>query len=333
MGPGGRRDAQGVADGRSSRDSRREARVTSAYGAPVSRTALVTGGTDGIGKEIARTLASESMRVVVVGSNLEKGRRAERDLRAQTGNDDVHFIQADLALLSDVDRFARLFAARWPSLHRLVLCAGMVRGRYSLTSEGIETNFALNYLGRFALTQALLPSLSAAGSAGAPARILVVGGASRGGRIHFENVNLTGRFNVLRMVSQFCAVNDLFVVQQARRIATARPMQHVTVTTLKVGVVRTNIRSQFPRWMKVVVPLLFDLFLSRSPQQIAGAARRLLVGPEFEGETGALFLFIRHFGKIPAGRRASDPALGRRLWEFSEKLIAQARGPLVSDGV
>lgn len=306
--------------------------MTSADGAPASRTALVTGGTDGIGKEIARALASESLGVVIVGSDPEKGRRAESDLRAETGNDDVHFIRADLGLMSDVDRFARLFAARWPTLHRLVLCAGMVRGRYSLTPEGIETNFAVNYLGRFALAEALLPSLSAAGSAQAPARILVVGGAARNGRIHFEDVNLTGRFNVLRMVSQFCAANDLFVVELARRIAAARPPQRVTVTTLKVGVVRTNIRSQFPPWMKVLVPLLFDLFLSRSPQEIAGAARRLLVGPEFEGETGALFVFIRRFAKVPAGRRESDPALGRKLWEFSERLIARARTPLVSTG-
>src|SRR5271166_3646286 len=116
------------------------------------RTALVTGGTDGIGKAIAHELALARMQVIIVGSDAEKGMRAERDLRAATGSDSIHFIQADLSLMRDVDRLAAQIAARWPILHRLVLCAGIVRGRYGLTAEGIETNFAVNYLGRFALT-------------------------------------------------------------------------------------------------------------------------------------------------------------------------------------
>jgi NAD(P)-dependent dehydrogenase (short-subunit alcohol dehydrogenase family) len=156
------------------------------------RTALVTGGTDGIGKEIARELALESMCVVVVGSNVEKGMRAERDLREATRNDDVYFIRADLGLMRDVDRFARQVAARWPKLHRLVLCAGIVRGRYSLTSEAIETNFAINYLGRFALTEALLPCLVAGGQVDDSARIVVIGGAAQNGRVHYDDINLKG---------------------------------------------------------------------------------------------------------------------------------------------
>jgi hypothetical protein len=129
----------------------------------------------------------------------------------------------------------------------------------------------------------------------------------------------------LRVVSQFCAANDAFVLEQSRRIAATRTPAHVTVTTLKVGVVRTGIRRQFPLWMKLAVPLLFDAFLSRSPEQIAASARRLLLGPEFEGVTGALFLHIRCFKSLPPGQRAGDPAQGRQLWDFSKQLVAQAR--------
>lgn len=64
---------------------------------------------------------------------------------------------------------------------------------------------------------------------------------------------------------QFCEANDEFVLEQARRIAGALPPSHVTVTTLKVAVVNTEIRRQFPLWMKLVVPLL-DPFGVRQAQ-------------------------------------------------------------------
>jgi hypothetical protein len=43
-------------------------------------------------------------------------------------------------------------------------------------------------------------------------------------------------------------------------------------------VVKTNIRKEFPRWMKWLVPLLMDPLLGQTPQEAAGAALKLLQG-------------------------------------------------------
>ncbi|SDA57998.1 SDR family NAD(P)-dependent oxidoreductase [Mesorhizobium qingshengii] len=288
------------------------------------RIALVTGGTDGIGKAIALVLAKAGVDVIIIGSIGEKGTAVANELQAASGDCHVEFLQADLSLMSNVDALAAQVSARWPRLHYLVLCAGVMCGRYTRTAEGIETNFALNYLSRFALTEALLPCLVASGDSDDVSRILVIGGAAQNGKIQYEDVNLTKRFGILRVVSQFCEANDEFVLELSRRIAAAHSSSHVTVTGLKVGVVRTGIRRQFPLWMKLLVPLL-DPFLSRSPKQIAASALHLLLGPKFEGETGALFLHIKHFKRLQPGRHTSDPAQGQKLWDFSRRLIAQAR--------
>jgi len=295
------------------------------------RIALVTGGTDGIGKAIAHELAGQGMHVLIVGSNADKGAAAAIELRAASGNDRIEFLRADLGVIGNVDALAAEVSARWPQLHYLVLCAGIMRGRYTRTTDGIETNFAINYLSRFALTEALLPCLVAGGRGGMAARILVIGGAAQDGKIHYENPSLTGQFNILRVVSQFCEANDEFVLEQARRIALDRRSSNVTVTTLKVGAVRTEIRRQFPLWMKLLVPVLIDPFLSSSPKQIAASARRLLLGAEFEGVTGALFRHIRSFKRLQPGPRTGDPGQGRQLWKFSEQLIAQARAGSVAE--
>src|SRR5260370_17910275 len=127
------------------------------------KNALVTGGTDGVGKEVAYGLARAGHRVVLVGRDADKGARVEREMRETTGNADVQFLQADLSLVREANRLADEIAARWPALHYLVHSAGIVRGRRVLTEEGIESNFAVNYVSRFALTNRLLPLLEPAG--------------------------------------------------------------------------------------------------------------------------------------------------------------------------
>src|SRR5512147_1895066 len=162
--------------------------------------ALVTGGTDGIGKAIARELAVRGTDVLIVGRDPEKGARAERELRASAGHHHVRFLQADLSLMRETDRLADEVIANAPKLHRLVLCAGVVRGRRVVTTEGVESNYAINYLSRFVLTGRLLPLLQAAGAPGAAARIAVISGAAMNGTIHYEDINLTRNFRILTMV-------------------------------------------------------------------------------------------------------------------------------------
>jgi NAD(P)-dependent dehydrogenase (short-subunit alcohol dehydrogenase family) len=70
------------------------------------RVALVTGGTDGIGKAIAHVLANQGMHVVIVGSNPGKGAAAARELSEASGNDSICFLQADLSTIGNVDTLA-----------------------------------------------------------------------------------------------------------------------------------------------------------------------------------------------------------------------------------
>lgn len=159
-----------------------------------NETALVTGGTDGIGKAIARGLATMGAEVFIVGSDPDKGRRAERELRAAAGHHRVYFLQADLSLMRETDRLADEVVERVPRLNRLVLCAGVVRGQRMETKEGVESNFAVNYLSRFVLTGRVLKLLEAGGTRGRAARIVVIGGTAMNGKIHYDDINLARSF-------------------------------------------------------------------------------------------------------------------------------------------
>jgi NAD(P)-dependent dehydrogenase (short-subunit alcohol dehydrogenase family) len=263
-----------------------------------AKNALVTGGTDGIGKEVARGLARSGHCVVIVGRDAEKGARVAEEIRQTIGNPNVEFFPADLCLMREVKRLGNEVASRWTGLNYLVHSAGVVRNRRELTDEGVESNFAVNYVSRFALTQSLLPLMKNASQPGNAARIVIISGAAQNGTIYFDDVNLTSKFGVLRMLGQSCRANDVFTVQQARRLA-ANDEDRVTITCLKMGIVKTNIRNgpDFPRWMKTLMSL-FDPFLAQTSEDAAESALKLLLAAEYEGLTGALFVKNKKFKQI-----------------------------------
>lgn len=149
--------------------------------------------------------------------NDAKGIRAECEIRRDSGNSQVYFLRVDLTLVSEAHRLADEVKSRCDHLHYLVHSAGMVRGRRALTAEGVESNFAVNYLSRFALTSRLLPLLQAASMPGRSARTVLVGGAVRRGPIHYQDISLAKRFTNVRAIRQFQQANNVFTGELARR--------------------------------------------------------------------------------------------------------------------
>ena len=288
------------------------------------KTALVTGGTDGIGKEIARGIAQVTTELIIVGRDAEKGARAAREIAAAK-NCNVHFVQADLSLVREAQRLGDVVARRWPTIHYLVHSAGLVRGRRVLTGEGFEANFATNYLSRFVLTTRLLPSLTAAGRPGEAARILLVAHPGFNGRIYYDDVNLTTNYSTIRAFKQFHYANDVFAVELARRLLVAGERPSVTISCLHPGPTKTNIDKEMPLWMKLMVRWLVHPLFSRTPDVPATAAFKLLLADEFEGDSGALFSLVGKFKRVTVPPTVQDPNEGRKLWAFSE---AQARSAL-----
>jgi NAD(P)-dependent dehydrogenase (short-subunit alcohol dehydrogenase family) len=127
------------------------------------RRALVTGATSGLGAETARALAGAGAEVVLGVRDADAGRRAADAIRESTGNARVTANRLDLADLGSV----RDFAAGWDGpLHILVNNAGiMAPPELTRTPQGRELQFAVNFLGHFALTTALHRALARAGGA------------------------------------------------------------------------------------------------------------------------------------------------------------------------
>jgi hypothetical protein len=90
-----------------------------------------------------------------------------------------------------------------------------------------------------------------------------------------------------------------------------------------VGVVKTNIRREFPAWMKLLVPLPFDPLLRQTPEEAAEAALHLLLSKDLEGVSGALFLKITKLKRITPNATQLGRGEAGQLWELSERLTGQ----------
>lgn len=121
--------------------------------------AIIT-GTGGLGFEVARRLAEDTIDVILAGRNQEKGASAVHAIQARAPRGQVSFKLLDLACLESIMHFSESIGEQYPTIDILVNNAGiMAPPEKRLTTDGFELQLGTNYLGHFALTQQLLPQL------------------------------------------------------------------------------------------------------------------------------------------------------------------------------
>ncbi|KQT66738.1 MULTISPECIES: SDR family oxidoreductase [Pseudomonas] len=138
------------------------------------RTALVTGGTRGIGKMIAKAFVEAGARVFVCSRDAEACHQTAQELSA-FGT--CHGVAANLATEEGVRELAARLGEQITHLDILVNNAGTTWGAplESYPVKGWEKVMQLNVTSVFSCIQQFLPLLRKAGSAANPARIINIG--------------------------------------------------------------------------------------------------------------------------------------------------------------
>jgi len=269
---------------------------------------LVTGANSGIGKETARKLAEMGAAIVMVCRSRERGEKAMADIRKTSHSDSVELLLADFASLDSVRALVKGFGEKHDALHVLINNAGVARVRRSVTADGFETTFQVDYLSHFLLTNLLLELLKTS----SPSRIVNVSSASHyGGHVNFDDLQMKKGYGVMKAYSQAKLAQVLFTYELSKRLEGTS----VTANCLHPGAVATNI------WGSAMGPFSFlgrisKLFLI-SPEKGAETVVYLASSPEVEGITGKYYEQM-HDKKSSAD--SYDEALAEKLWSESERL-------------
>jgi NAD(P)-dependent dehydrogenase (short-subunit alcohol dehydrogenase family) len=269
----------------------------------LERTCLVTGATNGIGRETARALAARGFTVAIVARDRERGLATRDALRAETGNPHVEVHLADLSRQADVRALAAEVLATYPRLHVLVNNAGAVYARRELTDDGIERTLAVNHVAPFLLTQLLLPRLEASPAA----RVVNVNSkVHEQGRLDPADLQPARGYHAMRAYGSAKLANLLWSYEQARRTA-------VAVNAVHPGLVATNIgHNAFGFLAYLTHPF------SLTVEEGARTPIYLATDPAVEGVTGRYFVKGQPARSSPA---SYDQELAKRLWDATEALL------------
>ena len=120
------------------------------------KTILITGATDGIGKHLAKKLASQGHHVILHGRNPQKLELATQEVRAVSLRGRVSNYLADFSKLDDVYRFVEEIKRDFQSIDVLFNNAGLYAGKERKAStENVELTFMLSVLVPYILTTEL----------------------------------------------------------------------------------------------------------------------------------------------------------------------------------
>ncbi|NEQ50701.1 MAG: SDR family NAD(P)-dependent oxidoreductase [Leptolyngbya sp. SIO3F4] len=127
----------------------------------MQKTILLTGATDGIGLETAKTLVSLGHTVLLHGRNPAKLEAVAKTLSTNGGH--IESYVADLSRMADVEALAQAVTQKHNNLDVLINNAGIFKTSNPITQDGLDVRFVVNTIAPYLLTQRLIPLISNAG--------------------------------------------------------------------------------------------------------------------------------------------------------------------------
>jgi NAD(P)-dependent dehydrogenase (short-subunit alcohol dehydrogenase family) len=266
------------------------------------RVALVTGSTDGIGRQTARQLAAKGMKVIVHGRSKQKVDATLAALREELPGAEFLGIAFDVGRLAEVRRGAEQVLALAPKLHVLVNNAGVFASERVVTSDGLELTFAVNYLGPFLLTELLGPRLTDSADEMASRVINVSSVAHTRGRIYLDDLTLERSWTGYAAYAQ----SKLAQVMHALTLADRHEPTKLLAYSVHPGVVGTKLLRQG-----------FGPVAGIQPE--AGARTSVMVASGV-GEDEPSGSYYSDGVATPPASAARDAELRERLWTRSVEL-------------
>lgn len=275
---------------------------------------IVTGATNGIGRQTALELAGLGARVVLVARNRSKGETTAREIGEATGRADIQLLVCDCGSQRSIRAAAHEALSRFPAIHVLVNNAAVMNMKREVTEDGLEAMFAVNHIGYFLFTTLLLDRLIAS----APARVVnVASDAHRFAAVDFDDLQSEKRYGGMRTYGQTKGCNILFNLELSKRLAGTG----VTTNALHPGGVNTGLGANNGPMLRLAQKVVM-LFM-KSPEEGADTAVYLATSPEVEAVSGGYFFQRKPRDSTPQTR---DPELAARLWTVSEELVEKSAG-------
>ncbi|MRX64730.1 SDR family NAD(P)-dependent oxidoreductase [Maribacter luteus] len=273
------------------------------------KTIVFTGGTDGMGRVAVEMLYEMGAHVVVLGRNKTKIENVINEIIKTGGSGKLGFQICDLASMDSVKNCAERILAEYSKIDVLINNAGINMTKPTFTSDGFETNWAVNYLGGFLLTKLLLTRIQQS----SPSRIVnLTTNTNFIKQIDFDDIESKLNFDTVDSYTQAKLSMNMFSIDLAKKLEG----KGVTVNYLYPGYIRSNLLSNLEGPEKM---MQFFMNVMASPTEV-GADRiiRLAISSEYEGKTG---VYVSEDKIKPPHKEAQIESKRNHLKKISEKAL------------
>lgn len=275
---------------------------------------VITGATSGLGKEVAKVLASKNATVIMAVRNTQKGEQVAAEIKKDLNDAKIEVRKLDLGSLSSVKAFSEAILASYNRLDILINNAGVMTCPFSKTEDGFEIQMGTNHLGHFALTGLLMPLLKKTQGA----RIVATSSiAHRQGDINFDDMNWEKRkYKTTQAYSDSKIANLFFAYELARKLKDDPNAPIVT--------------AAHPGWTSTELQrhnLLFKILNPFFAQHVAGGILPTLRAATDENAQHGDYFGPSGFQElkgapivVKSNEMSYNKAHAKRLWEVSEKM-------------
>ena len=275
---------------------------------------IITGITSGIGTEIALDLAKHGHKINLVARSEESGNIIKDLIVKKTKNNDIQVYKCDLSLQKDIREFVDNFKKQNDSLDILINNAGIIPKERIITSEGIETQFAVNYIAPYLLSRLLLDMLKKS----PPSRIVNTSSTA-----HMQgnlNVDDFQRLNEKYGMRGWRAYFDTKLALTIDTVEIAKELEGtgVTCNAIHPGFVSTNLgRYMIPKFMRPLDKIMSMFILS--PKGGAGPIIEAALSDKYEKVSGQYF---HRFKQKDASKKVFDKDVIAKLSEYTKSIVA-----------
>jgi WW domain-containing oxidoreductase len=272
------------------------------------KTILLTGCNSGIGFETLRVLTMRGAHVIGAARTLEKAEAAGAQVEGQTTG-----VACELSEPTSVLACVQRVKALGRPLDAIICNAGIMALPKLNQKHGYELQFFTNHIGHFILVTSLLDNLTSEG------RVVVVSSDAHNGTysegIQFDNLSGEREYKPWKSYGQSKLANLLFAKELAKRLQGTGK----TSNSLHPGVIQTNLGRNMPSVAQAALSIAAPLVLKTVGE---GAATQCYAAthPLMDGVTGK---YLADCNESLPSRHGRDPALAEKLWEVSERIVAE----------
>jgi len=197
-----------------------------------------TGGTSGLGREAALTLALQGAEVAVTVRNKAKGNELLTDFhnRQTHSKGNIQLLECDLSSFKSIKAAVKQFKSTHKRLDILVNNAAVWKQKFTKTSDGFEETFQVNVLAPYVLSYLLADRHENSDSA----KIINTSSALHKGSIQFDDIEFKNGFNSFYAYRQ----SKLAIILLTRYMAQQFNSRGIGVYCFHPGLVRTELARE-----------------------------------------------------------------------------------------